>query len=65
MKIWAHKHLFGALGAIVSRKCGHWLISHKIRGNTGHKRLLKIARQESETQGIQKSSLKNDICIME
>ena len=46
MKIWAHKHFFRALGAIVSRKCGHWPISHKIRGNTGHKRLLKIARQE-------------------
>ena len=26
--------LFRALGTIVSRKFGHWPISHKVRGNT-------------------------------
>ena len=34
MKFRAHKHLFRALGTIVSRKFGHSPISHKVRGNT-------------------------------
>ena len=34
MKCRAHKHLFRTLDTIVSRKFGHSLINHKVRGNT-------------------------------
>ena len=44
MKIKAHKRPFRALGTIVSRKFGHYPISHKVSGNTAIQTLQSVSK---------------------
>ena len=52
MKIREHKHLFRALGTIVSRQFGHSLISHKQREHCYHLYLILIRNEEKYTHNV-------------